>query len=175
MYFCACDPSSHGGPTRAPSSPKYKRFPPSRCLVWSAWFARSYRRQGEATRQPNRTTVIPSTPPRVSSLALPNSAKTRPMASSSHRLQGFLHMSAPVRSIRDVAPRCFSGAAWPGSGITQLAVGPFRRRHRRPPFPVLMHKSTTIPGHGVCRGQGLLVVSSCPLTAALGRQFGSGE
>lgn len=121
------------------------------------------------------TTVIPSTPPRVLRLALPNSATTRPMASSSHRLQGFLQMSAHVRSIRDVAQRSFSGAAWPGSGITQLAVGPLRRRHRRPPFPVLMHKSTTIPGHGVCRGQGLLVASSCPLTAGLGRQFGSGE
>lgn len=56
-----------------------------------------------------------------------------------------------------------------------VAVGPLRRRHRTPPLPVLMHKSTTIPGHGLCRGQGLLIVSSCPLTGGLGRQFGSGE
>lgn len=38
--------------TRAPWPPRYERFPPPRCLIWSAWFARSYRWQGKPHGNP---------------------------------------------------------------------------------------------------------------------------
>lgn len=53
--------------------------------------------------------------------------------------------------------------AQPGSGVSRgqhgtlarlrVAVGPLRHRYRAPASPVLMHKSTTIPGHGTATGQ----------------------
>lgn len=152
--------------TRAPWPPRYERFPPPRCLIWSAWFARSYRWQGKP---------LFSRPHHLDSSAW---HCPTPQRRAQWPFLSFLQMSAPVRSMCDVAQRSFSGAAWQRNfpcqhgtfvGTVGVGVGPLRRRYRIPTPPVLMHKSTTIPGHGVCR-QGRLVVSSCPLACGLARQ-----
>lgn len=65
--------------TRAPWPPRYERFPPPRCLIWSAWFARSYRWQGKPHGNPTDHYSPVHT---ISTLPLgtAHSATTRPMA-----------------------------------------------------------------------------------------------
>jgi hypothetical protein len=73
---------------RAPSSPEHTRrsVPPPGCLTWSAWSARSYQRQGEATRQPYLPIdhYFPPTP-RGPQLGIAQLHISRPMVSSARQ------------------------------------------------------------------------------------------